>query len=706
MDAVADLGIRDAAAAVVWAIATALLLASAWRFSGRVFPTDPPGTRVLHTTIVAWSVIVGAATLLGSIGVLFPAALLALVAAIAVLLGWKRIPSGTERPGRRADRSGLILWGALMGFWAGHIVLQGMLGFPTYWDSLMYHIPLVDQWLQARSLYAPCDAAWYNPGNNELVGLWLVAPFSGDFLITLNNVPAVTILILGGVELARQFDLNRPLALFTVLALVANYVVFLQITNEGNDVAVAALFLAGLGYAIRHATTGSGADLVFAAATIGLLAGVKYFALGYAFVVVASLVAAAFWARGCRPAAKAMAVSLLGGLLLGGYWYIRNSLLTGTPIYPKGFTLSTDELSQFPECHAGLSTSTLLGNGRPEVLALTLNAVWSMAGPCHVIALVALPVSAAWLVSTGLWRPRTAPPGGASPRLALVLALLGSCLIWSITPFGVESVPGTLDNLRGQYLPVRFGLSFLSLAVIALAIVAQDLGQGLGIAGGWWTGRAESALPLRVLGSVPILLLAAGAMYQFFRQVVMDMAPVGFIDGVLLGGNLALLGANFTLCRMSWPGSRRWLLVASAVVLLGSFAWVADVLANHWHAGFTPYYDQMFTGNTFSVLDGRDSANTRICVLRYRYYPFFGSHRQRRVARPLRLANYEALRDYLLLHDLNLVVTQSTAFGLYDAPAHWIEERPEIFRRIGEDRLFTLYEVDVNELRANGANDR
>ena len=45
---------------------------------------------------------------------------------------------------------------------------RGVLRFPTDWDSLMYHIPLIDHWLQDGSLYAPGCAVWYFPGNTKV----------------------------------------------------------------------------------------------------------------------------------------------------------------------------------------------------------------------------------------------------------------------------------------------------------------------------------------------------------------------------------------------------------------------------------------------------------------------------------------------------------------------------------------------------------
>jgi len=60
----------------------------------------------------------------------------------------------------------------------GLIVTQGVGRFPGDWDTLMYHLPLVDLWIQTGSLYVPECAVWHAPGNNELLGVWWAVPFS------------------------------------------------------------------------------------------------------------------------------------------------------------------------------------------------------------------------------------------------------------------------------------------------------------------------------------------------------------------------------------------------------------------------------------------------------------------------------------------------------------------------------------------------
>ena len=275
MDSIGELIRQDILMGVIWASVSMVLGSSIWRLSQRLAPDDTLAARALHTTVLSWAVIVGVATVLGIGGVLIPALLLLCVAATALLI-WR-----LNRPPTiaiRADASGLVLWGALIAFGSGYIVTKGLLDFPRDWDSIMYHIPLVDQWLQTQSLYAPKEAYWYYPGNNELVGLWLVAPFSGDFLIGLTNLPAVSVLILGGMELGTSLGLKRTLGLVIGVTLCANYIVFRQLTTQENDVAVAGLFLTGLYYALRFAHSGHPFYLLLGGVAAGLLAGVKYYA--------------------------------------------------------------------------------------------------------------------------------------------------------------------------------------------------------------------------------------------------------------------------------------------------------------------------------------------------------------------------------------------------------------------------------------------
>jgi len=75
-------------------------------------------------------------------------------------------------------------------------IVNGVCEFPSDWDSLMYHDPMIDDWRQHGSLYAPDSAWWWSPGVNELVGLLVAASFSGDYFVPLANLVFVAIWIM------------------------------------------------------------------------------------------------------------------------------------------------------------------------------------------------------------------------------------------------------------------------------------------------------------------------------------------------------------------------------------------------------------------------------------------------------------------------------------------------------------------------------
>lgn len=434
---------NDAVATAVWMPANGLLLSAAWLGARRLFPRDGVGTITLHVLVLWWACVVVATLVLGAVGILAPVLLLASVCATCVVVlvvlwatgkwqGGSAVIRGVDsegavgagkgppeggttnrgtKMGTDTERSGrseppyspwwTVVWGLLGSLFVARLVFDGLLTFPSDWDTLAYHVPLVDHWIREGSLYVPNCAFWYSPGNNEIVGLWLVAPFSGDFLIALNNLPAVLLTAIAAIELVASFGVSRHLCHLAGMAIMATEVTWRQMVSAENDLAVTGLFLATLLYGIRYARRGKRADLVFAAIAFGLLTGVKYYALGYAGVAglgVISLVAAS---RGPRACARAAAIGLAGAIVLGGYWYARNAWVTGTPLYPKGLTQSTDVWARI---RPDSPSSTLMGSGRVEVWPLLAEAVANRAGPCHLVATFALPVVIPWLAGSAVWR--------------------------------------------------------------------------------------------------------------------------------------------------------------------------------------------------------------------------------------------------------------------------------------------------------------
>jgi hypothetical protein len=247
----------DCIIAPVWLLVNAWLLTTAWNIIHRLYPTENATAAVVHALIICYACITGCGILLGALELLSGYALLLTVAVIVLgmtfWMMWNpkkfradtRIASHDTSPQMprsqitaQSEVAWVAAWGLLFAAWGSHTFFSGLMQCPSDWDSLMYHMPLIDQWLQAHSLYAPDAFLWSNPGVGELLGLWIVAPFSGDYLIALMNLPSAILLGLGTVEFAWMLGLNRTLSHLCGFLVVSNSVVLRQLITAENDVLV------------------------------------------------------------------------------------------------------------------------------------------------------------------------------------------------------------------------------------------------------------------------------------------------------------------------------------------------------------------------------------------------------------------------------------------------------------------------------------
>ncbi|MDY3557326.1 hypothetical protein R5W24_006514 [Gemmata sp. JC717] len=668
----------DSVAAILWLGVTSLLLTAAWVLAARLSPTDTFANRIAHVIILAWTHLVVIGTVLGTVGLLYPPLLLVgvfVAALITVTITRTAALSNPERKPRCVVwRIWTGVWIVLLALGIGHVIVNGLLRFPDDWDTLMYHLPMVDHWIQAGSLYAPDELRWSDPGNNELITLWVVGPFSGDYLYALTNLPAVVLLTCASIELGRRVGLTDTWRNLGALAVVSNVVVVKQLIDVENDVSVAALFLAALASALRYVESGEKASLTLGAVGLGLLSGVKYYALGYAAVVAVTAAMLIAWRHGGRTAARAAIWGVMGILLLGGYWYIRNWVFGGSPLYPLGGNIDGSGLgSIYP---ASLWTTTFVGNGSSQLPELALKAVWGMTGPCHVIALLCLPGVIVWLGLSGLALLRHQPARGhAGARIALAFATVASGAVLLITPFAVEDAPGTLNQMHWKYCPVRYGLCFLSLVVFGFVLMLQCIAHGLRDV--LIRSRKRS---LVILSHVPAVLFIAGIGCQLSMVCHLDQKVVSE-DSLLIALNFVL--AIVILRQMTQIWVSLWWLLSLGIAMGVAFG--CDGLAAPWHAGFNGYYDRMLAGGLFRQLGDELPPGSCVCVLDLRPYPFFGSARQFKVCQPAHLRSEQELAQYVRERGIVLIVARldmsSTARG-WRRSLRWLNDNKMFFIKV------------------------
>lgn len=687
----------DGLAAMVWGGITVLMFTAAWRVARAIDPAGGSFQRLLHAGLIAWSTLVVSTVMVGMAGILIPLALEGLVIALTLVLHglaptlgrWASgaNPAGGSQPGETPTGESNIgtrsiyylwAWGALCVVCLARVIRYGLLEYPSDWDTLDYHLPVIHAWLRAQSLYAPNCQEWFVPGTNEVIGLWLSAPFSGDFLVGLINLPATFVLGLAVIELSRQMGLPAPIHHLTALLVLTAEIVVRQTLTAKNDTAAAALFVASLAYAFRHATGGRRADLWMAAASLGLLAGVKYYAIGYAAVSWMTWIFGRLLVAGWRAGAQAGIVGIVGGMMLGGYWYGRNILATGTPFFPKGHSAVTDVLSQWRP--RGTWGTTLFGNGSKEVLPLLLEAIWKHAGPLHCMAAFVLPVALIWLV-WGRWRLRheDGQAGRRSAWRCLAVAVIGAGLVWGIIPFATELKPGTLHFLRDGYLPVRFGLCFLTISMVAVATMVRDC---------WSLLRPTHARAL-------LLTIAASAILWHASCILNHHISEGDLTDILLTSSL-IAGVLLLTREISCCVTATRQPILAAAVLIAVVAPLCVPLAERWHAEFNDHYE-IFISYEKLLSNSCENNQVDMFYVGFRGYPFAGSYRQVSVSRSLRLSRESDFLSYIIDHDIDYAIVsiyEDDWLGNVDRIHKWIQRRPRVFRFVVTETGHRVYEID------------
>ncbi|MBC8356648.1 MAG: hypothetical protein H8E66_32130 [Planctomycetes bacterium] len=691
----------DATSAMFWMTATVALGGSAFVVSKHWFPRDRFAATAIHVTIMCWGCVVGVTLLLGVQGLLMPGLLMLCVVVCAVFGVWivrgddTEATVGRNKPSqlrhirrvtrppeqRKALFRPTLLWGVVASILAARVTLHGLLRLPADWDTLAYHLPLLSHWAQTGTLYAPDCAFGYVPGNNEILGLWVTAPFSGDFLIHLNNILPAILLAAASFELCVLLGVIQPVAHLCAVSVISTRPMFRQLVSAENDLAVAALFLATLVYAIRFAKHERSPDVWLAATTFGLLIGIKYYAIGYAAVAGLGLLGLVWAIRGGRMAIKATTIGLTGAVFFGGYWYVRNVWHYGGPLFPKsmiGDTSLWDEMR--PDSH----TSSLLPGSRLEVWTLLARAVFDQAGPIALLAMLLLPASVAWCVVSALQKERSREARAIRLMLAGVMFL--TAIVYCITPNVIETKVGTMNMLLSKYHPVRFGLGFLSTSMIGMALASSDMLQKLSV----------KHLQFKLFGSVTGTLLVGhwivGAVWQFIQHASRDTS----VETLLLACNMGLVVVVVYLCWTSRSSAQRAIIATAIACCVPLAVGGIHLLSQRWHTSFNNYYDRRITGGSLEALATLDPTSERICICDSRYYPFFGVRHQFDVCRPLWFRNSNEFLQYVKDQRVTVLVIRTSsndAPGRYTAIRPWILAQPHIFHTLSAKHRYTMFRV-------------
>jgi hypothetical protein len=550
---------------VLLAIALVPVAGGAWAVGGRVLGWRGVPARLVEV-VLALSTLVVVAEALGVIGLFRVAPIVAGLALAGAgewwwaRRSWPGSPPGRSAPGgsdteiddevptTQMGRWGAVLSavvvGVLMADWAPRVVDAYQFGMPTI-DTLWYHLPMVTRWVQTgtvgRVQYFDSDAitAFY-PGNSELVhGLGLLTT-GGDLLSPAVDVVWLILALVAGWCIGRRYRL-APLTLAgTALVFATPGLVGTQPGGAYSDVVTMALLLTS--FAILVEAHRHEAPTLAAYGVAALAAG---WAVGAKFTMLAPVGAMTIGVIAIAPRAqrwRRTGVWLLGLIVTGAFWYVRNVVAVGNPLPSLGLKLGP------------LDFKNLTDEG-PYI-----NSVSHEVFKAHIWRAFLIPgldgsLSWGWwilMVLAGMGMVAVLAVGPTRAHRLLAFVALGSLVGYLFT----EQILGPLNHPIYFGVNVRYVAPALLLGLVALPAVAVR----------WPRWR----VPIFV---AYLLLLASLQLNPTLWPIhVLSMSFVPAIEGVDsqiglgIGVLVTVAGVALVLGVIRWPSWRRRWWVAAAVV--------------------------------------------------------------------------------------------------------------------------------------------
>jgi hypothetical protein len=462
------------------AVGAALLTAKAAR-------ATQPTSRLLLTALSAYLIAIYSVTLLaGLAGRLTPAGLVVGMAGAVALAGWlarrARAPEGHDGRPRfgAAGLAAVLVATAAGGVWAWpHLVDATRL---WVWDDYTYHMVYPALWLREQAIAAPAPAqaftmqAWY-PLGASVVAAWFMAPLYATRADALAWV-SLTGPIYGGLVIAGAAEVLARLgcragtwAVPLILFATSHRVGIMANGFSDADLAQAAALFGAFAFAVPRSATDAdvGADAWCAALLTGFALAVKVSAAPIALVILAMVAARAVASGGVRCAGRTGLVFALAWTLMAGYWYGRNIVHTGNPVYPAAGLFWTG--TTFPETTL-LEYSRHYGLRRAVADALSVYMNWPVLHA--VLSVVGLIGLAAWLARRrrALTGPTRAFGLGALAITTVVLVLLPA------TPYSA----GNAMTFRSGFVhwdSMRYVALLPFLGWVALGFLLDALGRAL-----------------------------------------------------------------------------------------------------------------------------------------------------------------------------------------------------------------------------------
>lgn len=374
---------------------------------------------------------------------------------------------------------------ALAAALALRLLLQVWFFAPHLGDAVAYHLPKIGEWVRhgafTREMGLHPHVTF--PAGFELVETWWVVFLRHDVLIEAAGVEFVALAAVAVRVLAKRVGLDERAATLAALVYVLSPGFHLSATSCLNDAPAAAMVLCVFALAAARAPWG----LVLAAAALGV--GIKP-TVGFA------LPGALFLIPGEeRRRSKAAWLVASAAAVVGAFWYARNLLWFGNPVYPLGSDVANPVAVQLgPRLGSlGANLRELLGGRLLDGAAASGANVDHGAG-WGAAALVGL---------AGLIPLLRDEPRSRRMSIAFAVALLGTLLFTQSDPWSMKYAfffPALPAIAAAAWAARSRGAAALTSAGLALAFAATLLPYDLP----WRSLKVLAAHPVSTRSALPL----------------------------------------------------------------------------------------------------------------------------------------------------------------------------------------------------------
>ena len=244
----------------------------------------------------------------------------------------------------------------------GWMIFLGYL-FPSYaWDALYYHMPIVGQIMQSGAIQETRTPSFIQqyinifPKNINLFFLWNIIFLKSDIIADLSQLFFTIAGVLSIYSMAVKLKITEKYAIYCSLLFFFTPVLILQSTINYVDGAVSMLLLIAVNFLMyddvdNYIAGNDPADtfkkrrmpLLLSGLAAGILLGSKptgpvFIIIMLGVVLIQEIVKLNIVSAGkgytLKDSLKAYAVCfIIPAFLIGGYWYMRNWIIYGNPVY-------------------------------------------------------------------------------------------------------------------------------------------------------------------------------------------------------------------------------------------------------------------------------------------------------------------------------------------------------------------------------------